>query len=1215
MKHLDPLSIPLSGVQLIEASAGTGKTYTITTLYLRLLLEQGLDLGRILVVTFTQAATEELRGRIRLRVAQALAGLEGREPSDPTLTALLARLPDPGAARVALVNALTHMDEAAIHTIHGFCQRMLEENAFESGAPFDMTCITDEGLLRRTAIADFWRRRLAGASLEEAAWIRAEWPDPEALLKALESTLALDDLRLLPPLDAARLQAAQAEARTLLARLRGDWRADRAALARLLETSPALNRRSYTKPVVAKALAAMDALAADDDLSTLLPSALPPSCERLSARMLAEKCKEGKAPPTHPLFDLCADLEQRLPRLAVWRRAGLFIEARDAVRHALERHKATRRMFYFDDLLRHLDQALTADAGDGTETQAEALAAAIRARFPVALIDEFQDTDPQQYRIFRRVYRDRPDCGLFLIGDPKQAIYAFRGADIFTYMGACADTSATGARHTLGVNRRSGTRLVTAVNALFSNAPAPFVYDDSIPFQPVNAAPNADACPFTLDGVEPAPLQIWTIPLTEANATRRPAGYLRREAATEEAGRACAEHIAGLLIAADAGRARLGDQPLRPQDIAVLVRTHREGERMQQALRACNVNSVGLSQDSVLDTEQAAELATLLAAIAEPGDEGRVRAALATVLMGWDAAELDALAQDEARWEGLLARFQDYRTRWLEGGFMVAFQRLLGQEGIPRRLLRRPDGERCLTNLLQLAELLQAASREHPGLEGLLRWLAVQRAGDSRDEARQLRLESDEGLVKVITMHKSKGLEYPLVFVPFPWSRWSPRQPPPPLFHDPADSFPCLDLGAEDQEAHRALARTEALAEQLRLFYVTITRAARLCVLCWGRVHQAEDSAPAYLLHPDPTRPVPASRLQDLDDAGLGADLQALADRAPGAIEVRELPAPTGARWAGPQVDYARLAAARFQGGQGVIDTRWQVSSYSGLVRGDESGRPDHDPPPILNEDPASEPVPTPVLPLDPLFAFPAGTEAGQYLHELLEHLNFPHAQGEALRERAQTLLARYGGLGGGDSDWGGVAETLVGNCLDTPLDSGGDGGGELRLRDIAWGDRVNELEFHYSMGTLTPAALRAALAPFPDYRDRAEGLGFAPCHGLMHGFIDLVFRYRGRYYLADYKSNRLGLSLADYDRAGMDQAMQAHRYNLQYLIYTVALHRFLGQRLPGYDYDRHFGGAYYLFLRGLRPSEGPRYGVWFDRPGRLVIDALEGLFRGVAAA
>ncbi len=942
-----------------------------------------------------------------------------------------------------------------------------------------------------------------------------------------------------------------------------------------------------------------------------LPPDLPEKFELLTAAKLESATNKGCAPPSARFFDLCGEFAELYARWRGPREALLLTEARRFMRDALERTKREERVLYFDDLLRRLDQALQGEGGD-------ALAESIRRRFAVAMIDEFQDTDPQQYRIFRRVFAGGDDRALVFCGDPKQAIYAFRGADVFTYMGAKAATPEP-ARYTLKVNWRSGSRLIRALNSLFGRPSAPFVFEPEIGYEPIEPSPGADEEPLLIDGTEPTPFQIRMLRVTPANELKSPKGFIGADAARDEAATYCAERVAELLNLAGEGRVAIGAEPLKPGDIALLVRSRFEGEKVQQALRRRRVASVVLSQDSVLSSEDAEELAIVLSALARLHDEPLVRAALGTGLLGLDAAALEALAADEAEWENLLARLQSYRDGWLERGFMAGFQTLLDGESIPERLLARPDGERRLTNLLQLGELLQAASAERVGMVSLLAWLEDQRAaeatGDARrvqDDARQLRLESDEGLVKVVTMHKSKGLEYPIVFVPFPWSSYQGSKTDPALFHDREDLSACIDLGSDQVDLNRGLTQVEALAERVRVFYVAVTRAAKLCVLCWGKVNAAEGSALAYLLHQDAasTPRAPRSRMRGLDEDAIRADLEALQAAAPGCIDIADITGPRRLVWRGEEIDRTGFRSLPFDV---VLESgpRWRVSSYSSLVAGGDAERPDHDRAgvaalPLLMPEPVDDKPET-----DPVFELAAGTQVGDFLHRLLETIDFPTAEGPTLERHIADLLLSHGPVRGisGDADTGQLQTiaSLVTRVLDTSLDAEG----TIRLRDVERGQRLSELEFLFPIGALAPGLLAGALGEHPRYADAARGLTFAETRGLMRGFVDLVFRHRGRFYIVDYKSNRLGRRLRDYGRESMAEAIQRHRYDLQYLLYTVALHRFLGRRLAGYDYEQHFGGVFYLFLRGMRPETGPAHGVWADRPELALIETLDALFAG----
>lgn len=1174
MQRLDLLTFPLAGVRLIEASAGTGKTYTIANLYLRLLLERRLEIDQVLVVTFTNAATEELRERIRRRLRDALALLEsGGAGEDGDLGSLVLRADADGPQR--LRDAITRMDEAAIFTIHGFCQRTLRENAFESGALFDAELLAEVHELRRAVLADFWRRRFYGAGVEEAAWAAGQWPEgPGALLAELRELLNRHEVGLLPPADPALAAAARQRWRAAVDALAARWPESRAEVAAILRDSPALNRNSYRKATCEAALAALDGFVAE-------PRYAPPfKLELFTTAKLTAATKKGNAAPEHPFFPLCDALHaasEPLPRLL---RAALLGEAHQALLAGLEERKERLRALSYDDLLTRLDRALADEGG-------AALAERVRTRYPVALIDEFQDTDPLQYRIFGGLYRGHPACGLFMIGDPKQAIYGFRGADIFTYMQARHDTDPATDHFTLLTNWRSSRALIGAVNHLFGRASAPFIYDQDIPFHPVVAAGDADREPLRIDGAAPAPLAAW---LFHRQGEDKP---LPKSAAEPWCAAVCAAEVVRLLRLAAEGRATLGDRECRPRalragDIAVLVRKASEAQAVRAALTAVGLPSVFISRDSVFATVEAEELARVLTAVAEPGSERALRAALATTLLGLDARAIDDLARDEAAWEGWLERFQGWNELWRARGFLAMFQRLLHDTGASRRLLALRDGDRRLTNLLQLGELAQLAADERPGMDHLLRWLADHRAEpDGEREEQQLRLESDENLIQIVTIHKSKGLEYPVVFLPFLWSGPTGSQPPRTLlFHDPDDRRLYADLGSDAHDAHRLLAERERLAEDLRLLYVALTRAKYRCCFAWGAANGAVNSALGYLLHQGTDEDgAPVCAMADLDDTAIRRDLTALEG-----LELLAPPAADGTWWeAAPEtvVPAARAFARR-------IDSDWRITSYSGLVAGHEAPAefPDHDALAGSGADAA------PAAARRDVFGFERGARAGVFLHGLFERLDFPTAEANALRPEVERQLQRNGLSG----EWAEVVARWVCEVIDTPLDETG-----LCLRHLELADRRDELAFYYPLARLTPEQL----GPFAVWPADGRTLTFSPVQGMMKGYIDLVFRHDGRFYLADYKSNHLGDTPDHYTRERLDAAMAEHRYDLQYQIYTVALHRYLRRRLADYDYDRHFGGVFYLFLRGMRPTSDPRCGVWFDRPQREVVEELDRLFGG----
>ncbi len=675
-----------------------------------------------------------------------------------------------------------------------------------------------------------------------------------------------------------------------------------------------------------------------------------------------------------------------------------------------------------------------------------------------------------------------------------------------------------------------------------------------------------------------------------------------------------AVEIGRLLAAGRAGRARLGDRPLAAVDLAVLVRSHKEGEIVRLALQARHIRAVIYSQDSVFAGEDAWELQLVLQAAHEPLNQRRLKTALATSLLGWDAAGLVRLEEDEQLWEEIVARFIGYQHLWREKGFVAMLRGLLRQEAVKERLAARDDGERRLTNLRHLLELLQSAAHDEGlGAAEMLAWLARRRreAGRMGDEE-QLRLESDRHLVKIVTIHKSKGLEYPVVFCPFLWEgnavvRDTAKGEV--SFHD-QDNLLRMDLGSGELVANRLRQRDEGLAEDMRLLYVALTRAKHRCYCCWGRVKNQKGDVSAlsplgYLLHPvaggeEGVVPALQGYFDALEDDQAAATLLELAAQSGGTVAVRPLPteneAAPVAHARAEQLLPPRLFAR-------PLRDDWTVRSFSSLTRGGEPHGA------ILDDEfftsPASA-ADNSHEPVRSIFSFPRGAEAGTCLHGIFEELDFAEVRSAAAQELVRENLERYGF----DVTWTETLLDALAMIVATPIDPAEP---ELRLETIALADRLNEMEFHYPLAAITPrglqrvfAAHRADLA-IGDLPERLGRLQFSPGQGFMKGFVDLIFIRQDRYFIVDYKSNHLGDTLDCYAQPQLARSVAEAHYALQYHIYTVALHRHLKLRLgAAYDYDRQMGGSYYLFLRGMDPAAGAGHGVFRERPDRLLIEALD---------
>ncbi|HEX2827253.1 MAG TPA: exodeoxyribonuclease V subunit beta [Burkholderiales bacterium] len=1168
---VDAATVALEGLNVVEANAGTGKTWTITALYLRLLLEQRCEVDRILVVTFTEAATGELRDRIRTRLADARTAFETGVAPDEYTETLLGRV-DRAEALLRLTTALTGFDQAPIYTIHGFCQRVLADSAFESGMPFATEIVPDQSAFVREVVEDFWRNEAHAASALYTRFLVGNGVTPESLVEDVERYLGKPYLRVRAPQPPAAIDTLEREYERAWTAARALWLAERGAIEAKLLGNTGLNGNSYRQASIPAWL--------DEMRACLAPEAprleLCGRFDKFTPESLAKGTKKDGRTPQHAFFDACGALKAaHAALLDAYARAIVLMKVRllEFGNTELASRKARLELQSYDDLLLNLHKALH-DPQTG-----DRLAAALRERYAAALIDEFQDTDPVQYDIFRRIYGGT-DVPVFLVGDPKQSIYSFRGADVYAYLAARRDARDA---HTLATNWRSDASLLDAVNRVFENASAPFVVED-IGFTRSSAAPG-ERGRLIVDGESGAPFEIWLM----ESADGKP---INKGSANEAAAHATAGEIARLLALGADGKARIadakGERGLRGGDIAVLARSHRQATMVRDALAALGVASVQRGSESVFATREAEELERVLAAIAEPGREVLIGAALATELMGYTGEAIYALRADEAQWEQTVESFRDAHRDWHELGFMRMLRGFAARYGVLQRLLAFVDGERRATNLLHIAELLHCDA-ERQGIAGLLAWFAAKRARPTQgNEAELLRLESDENLVKLLTVHASKGLEFPLVFCPFVWDGNLRNAKAEVLaFHDPAEGHAAVvDFGSDAFDASRGQAVQEERAESLRLLYVALTRAKHRCWIVWGNINDAEKSAPAWLLH----RHAASAFTDDLPKlTDIRADLDRLAARAEGSIRVSPLPAAA----ATPPI--ASAAAAALTGPRqwtGTLRDTRRTTSFTALAHGRSIEAPDYD---AADRDPLPESVSG-----RDIFTFPRGAQAGKCMHAIFEHADFAHLERPALERLVEKALAAHGF----EAVWTRALADMIEAVVDTPLDASG-----MRLRDVTRERRLDELEFYYPLRAVTDSGLRAVLAAggFPEeIRHRIDALTFDPAQGYMTGFIDIVFEHGGRYYLADYKSNWLGATVAAYGQPEVAGAMGREAYYLQYLVYCVALHRYLASRIQGYSYGTHFGGVRYLFVRGMRPASGAAYGVYADKPSKSLIEALD---------
>lgn len=1251
---LDIPTLPLNGRRLIEAGAGTGKTFTLAALYVRLVLGHGGDAAyprplmppEILVVTFTEAATEELRDRIRARLRQAREVLLGRADSDAVLDRLLDDIEVDHRERAAsrLDAAARVMDDAAIFTIHGFCQRMLKRHAFDSGALFASELVPDSSALFKSLVEDYWRRQFYRQSTTRQRLLAQWWETPDKLQQEVSLLLHGGRPRALMlgeiPIDApatlddalGRLDRSLAQSDAQLARLRELWQTDRDNIAALLREAiegGALKANMFRPADLDARLGALAQwMTGEHDTpdETLRDSRGRLWCSHVR---LEDGVKKNHAPPEHAFFEALSQFEtlmegQRDQQSTV--RAQVLAHARDALAQALSQEKRRRGMWDFDDLLNSLDDALAGPAGPR-------LAERIRRNLPVAMIDEFQDTDPVQYRIFSTIYAlpqqmtglapagdealeagtaasDTSDVpvALLMIGDPRQAIYGFRGADIETYLQARRRVDQ---RYTLDRNFRSTQAMVSAVNQLFATK-APFQLEE-IPYEAVTAQGRDEV--FVEAGEPVEALTCWHMAGNES---------VRRDDYLETMATATCADITRLLAGAHRGETgfRSTDgafRALKPADIAILVRTGSEALRVRQKLLEGGVRSVYLSQKtSVFESREAFHLLQLLEACAHPRNDRSLRAALATRLMSDSLTEVARLEADELAWEAMVERFDGYHRLWQRQGVLPMLRVIMRDFDVPTRLLAQSDGERALTDVLHLGELAQTASARLDGEQALLRWWHQSLAGrhDSGMDPQSLilRLESDDTLVRVITIHKSKGLEYPLVYLPFIADHREVDSKSKTLMLSDEVHGASLIMQVNDEQ--RARADRIRLQEDLRLLYVALTRARYLCRLGVG---------PIYKGTPRKDTPSGATTLAgaalgallcqhggvaSLDTATLREVLESLVT--PGNLALSAPPTMNEQPMLAPHDPSKMGRARRFEG---RIDRDWWVASYTALVEGarqpgdmttqaretmlDAQG-------PGLDLEVLTETSPIPLPPVRRLLDFPRGPRAGTFLHALLENIDPDRLSELAVpesgyREELYRLIRQRVQRANLDPHWVDVLHDWCCAVLTAPLHPALPG---LSLERLA-GWRT-ELEFWLPARGISSRRLDALICQYETLPGVRAELAPRTLAGMLKGYIDLVIEYDGCFYVVDWKSNHLGDTLEAYDQAAMVASVVSHRYDVQYVIYTLALHRHLRSRLPDYDYDQHLGGVLYLFLRGMT-AEGGR-GVLYRKPARALIEQLDEL-------
>ncbi len=1132
------------GINLVEASAGTGKTYAIGMLVLRAIVEKAIPIDEILIVTFTKAATEELKSRIRSRLVEARELLSAADVGagsqiDETLLSWAATVTEKQTAIKRLQLALYDIDRAAIFTIHGFCQRMLVEQALESNQLFDVELLTNIDPVLSQVVDDYWRNTIYKMDSLPCAIVTRAFPTPENLFATV--SLASRTSGSIEPV----VEDLASEIEKLISAME--------SVALWWQSNSTLLREKFIQGIANKHFKKRvydeferwfgacgeffrgASFTVPDNLDLLAVSGLTGELSGTKFRSAAKKV-EYLASWNLPDTEVSA-LLRAIECLLLTFRVNLAAQ----VRTELSRRLLQQGNMGFDDLIRNLSKGLRGERG-------VQLTKVLSDRFSVALIDEFQDTDSDQYHIFSTLF-GKGNHLLYLIGDPKQAIYKFRGADIHSYFQA---RKAATTLLTLENNYRSHPYLVNEVNRLFSSREKPFYYDDEIlAYNSVHAAKTEEELAFIRGEESQAGMVYCTLP---PHLKKKEGRWSSTEAKENFKDYIVAEicnllnPLKPLLLPGSEGRR------LTPKDIAILVRKNSECEEYLHGLAAVGIPAVVGSRKSVYHSNECSEILMLLHSITSPGEVAKLKGALTITWFGFTGDELHNLLEDDEQlsfWQGKMVFYQ---TLWQEQSFLVMLSHLLEEEEVLVTLAGADFAERAIANILQLLELIQEQeTSENLGQSQLLMWLQKMNRDDKPTDNGELLLESDEEAVQIVTMHSAKGLEYPVVFCPVLWSGtdFVSGEKFQVTSHN-SDEDIVVDLGSTLFEERKAEAGAEQIAEDLRLLYVALTRAKLRCYTMWADVKKYSpvvdsfDSALGYLLFPDgycsheKQREVFCRLSQN------------------SFIEYVEIEAQSEAVSFEQERYEGQLKALATSGRS--LHTDWLMSSFSAMVALSDYEYDMKTTGSVAEKAREGREI--------VVTGLPAGAHFGNVIHDLLEEFSFSNLSDHVdLLSACHTKCKRYGV----EAEPENIAELLK-NVVQTILPTG------FSLSELEENKCLKEMGFYFHLSPLVTDEINEILQADP----AVLPLNHKVMRGYLTGFVDLICEYQGKYFIFDYKTNYLGDFTCDYREENLVSAMQAHNYGLQYWIYSLVLHRHLQNLLPGYDYQAHFGGVMYLFVRGM---------------------------------
>ena len=1169
LKPLDLFEVPLDGISLVEASAGTGKTYNIASLYVRALLELDLEPSQILVMTFTEAATAELKSRLRDRIKESLSVVRGVKSSeDPFFRSLISSNYNRAAEK--LKNALDTFDEAAVFTIHGFCNRLLTEYSVQFDVPPNVELLTNPDELLQECVDEYWIEFNKNAHRDPLQWFTLNYLidtgfGPDELKDIASNVMGKTTLKVVPDIRLHSLKPVLEELKEVYFRAKKQWNSDKDKLHEIL-FSGHLYANKFKKEKLNDYWDVLNEWIGYDEFTIEHPA-------ELSKFSLYLYDSFKKSAPDYEVLDLCKTIDRFLELIESLTsfKVAFIKESIEDIQDRFRALKGSRQVLSYDDMLTKVEEGLTAESSDFLKQR-------LADKYPFALVDEFQDTDEIQYNIFRSIYHQRPSTGLFMIGDPKQAIYSFRGADVYTYIEAKSDISNDQA-YGLTANFRSNRKMIDGVNQLFKGSQNSFI-EEKIQFHEVNFPEDKEDEHYLYDksGNVINPLQFIELKDEE---------YSNKTHLNNDIYSALTREILELLSGDYMVKQDNSDElrEVKEKDIAILVWKGADGEKIQDVLREAGIKSVLRSNTSVFSTEESKDLFRVLNAVQNLSHESGIKAALVSPMIGYDAIDLVKLDEDENSWGEIISRLTDVRDEWNKNGIEGSLKLLFESFDVIGNLSDLKNAERKISNVLHLTELLSQENRINRfSPRALLRWYYSKlneeaNSGKTKDEE-QMRLESDEELVQITTMHSAKGLQYPVVFCPFLWSSKviSGNES---SFTFKKDGQSYIDLSGKtdykNKDQNVQLAREQNMAEDVRLAYVSLTRSISACYVFLPDYNKIEHSPISYILNG-----------KELSGA---VDFDSIKSKLleKEHIVVREPVKELKRKKDHDVQNDLNLRAESFKRHDLLNYPR--MLSYSSLVggQGDHQSGKDHDGITFGTHRETMEESGS----LN-RFTFPKGANAGSFLHQIFEDLSFQDK--EARTKVIRDNLGRFGFSG----DWETVVRSWIEETFNHNLNTP-----DMSLGDLNEDQLIKEMEFFVPVNDLQVSEIWRLIR-----LRHSEETTHDSYHGYLKGYIDLIFYWDGKYYILDYKSNHLGNNAEDYNASALKNAVIDAGYDLQYHLYTLALDRYLSSRLTDYSYEDHFGGVLYLFLRGVKLLE-PGSGVFFDKPDAQLIRQLNEVVKG----